>query len=390
MDFFNVIPFRDRTSVSSTLTEIRNSLDDVIPNTNPIAPFISKVRQLQLVFMRIPMVLRKQIKFLLLEGLEASSEISNPLLCIFTLCLCLLELSVLRNCDRSDLESEDIWTTIKELNRSVFPKLCEKVKQQKTNLPSLLSWSYCMLAFTFYACAEWVHNQGCKPSPLFCVQNSIVIDETILDHPTVPNILRHILYNQVKNRPYFTPPTSRTLLDLIFSSAISSNAGILMSCKYKEAYNLSDCCIEFDEPPVQPVKVDEVKVSPRDKPRQLPSCFQDNLQTGSFKKILSNLSLLKQLLGNSDSHNSLLEPLIFSLRQSPFILKRLRSCLASSLKPNNANVCLYEKIYTLLLQLWFQAAMDRTLLKNFPQSYIWLCGFTCPMYEVCFRILTVI
>ncbi|CAH8649544.1 unnamed protein product [Schistosoma guineensis] len=108
MDFFNMIPFTDRTSVSSTLTEIRNSLDDVIPNTNPIAPFISKIRQLQLVFMRIPMVLRKQIKSLLLEGLEASSEISNLLLCIFTLCLCLLELSVLRNCDRSDLESGDI------------------------------------------------------------------------------------------------------------------------------------------------------------------------------------------------------------------------------------------------------------------------------------------
>ncbi|CAH8660892.1 unnamed protein product [Schistosoma bovis] len=382
MDFFNMIPFTDRTSVSSTLTEIRNSLDDVIPNTNPIAPFISKIRQLQLVFMRIPMVLRKQIKSLLLEGLEASSEISNLLLCIFTLCLCLLELSVLRNCDRSDLESEDIWTTIKELNQSIFPRLCEKIKQQKTNLPSLLSWSYCMLAFTFYACAEWVHNQGCKPSPSFCVKNSVDLDETILDHPTVPEILRHILYNQVKNRPYFTPPTSRTLIDLLFSSAISSNAGILMSCKYKKTYDLSDCCIEFDEPPVQPVKVDEIKVNIKDKPRQLPSCFQDNLQTGSFKKIFSNLSLLKQLLGNPDCQNSLLEPLIFSLRQSPFILKRLRSCLASGLKPNDTNVCLYEKIYTLLLQLWFQAAMDRTLLKNFPQSYIWLCGFTCPMYEV--------
>ncbi|CAH8581936.1 unnamed protein product [Schistosoma turkestanicum] len=342
-----------------------------------------KIKQLQLVFMKIPMVLRKQVKCLLLEGLEVSLEISNPLLCIFTLCVCLLELSVLRNCDRSDIESKDIWATTQKLNWSVFPKLCEKIKQQKTNLPSLLSWSYCMLAFTFYACAEWVHSQGCKPSSSFCIQNSVVFDETILDHPTVPDILRHVLYNQIKNRPYFTPPPSRTLLDLMFSSAISSNAGILISCKYKKTYDQSDCSIEFDEPPMRPTKdPKEIKLIPENNSSQLPSCFQDSLQTGSSEEVFSNLNLLKQLLGNSDLQNSLVEPLIFSLRQSPFILKRLRSCLTVSQKPDDMNVCLYEKTYTVLLQLWFQAATDRTLLKNFPQSYIWLCGLTCPMYEV--------
>ncbi|KAH8866593.1 hypothetical protein KSF78_0003461 [Schistosoma japonicum] len=382
MDFFNMLPLRELTNVSSTLTEIRNSLNDVIPNTNPIASFLCKVKQLQLVFMKISIVLRKQMKSILLEGLEASLEISNSLLCIFTLCLCLLELSALRNCDRSDLESEDIWTTIQMLNSSILPKLCEKIKQQKTNLPSLLSWSYCMLEFSYYACTEWIYSQGCKPSLSFDIHNSVVLDEIILDHPTVPVIMRHVLYAQIRNKPYLTPPTSRTLLDLMFSSAVSSNAGILNSCKCQKTYGSYDCSLEFDEPPVQPIKV-ERKINPvlTDSLHELPSDFQDNLQTGSFETILLNLSALKQLW-TSDLQDSLLEPLVFTLRQSPFILKRLRSCLVNNQKPDETNVQFYEQIYTILLQLWFQAATNRILLKNFPQSYIWLCGFTCPMYEV--------
>ncbi|CAH8652764.1 unnamed protein product [Heterobilharzia americana] len=383
IDFFNTLPLRDRTTISSVLTQIRSHLDDVIPNTNSTAWFVSKVRQLQLVFMKIPLVLRKQAKPLLLEGLEVSSEISYSLLCVFTVCLCLMELSALRNCDRSDLESEDIWTTTEVLNSSIFPKLCEKIKEQKTNLPSILSWSYCMLTFTYSACVEWIEQQNCKPSSSFCVRSAVKFDPTVLDHPTVPLIMRHVLQAQRRNKPYPIPPTSRTFLDLLFSSAVSSNAGILKSCKFMKTYDPTKCSIEFDEPPVQLIKANKMtEVISESKSGELCASFHDTLRTGSFADILSNLNSLKQLLGNSDLQNSSVESLVFTLRQTPFIIKRLRNCMTNSSKRDDANIRLYEHIYVLLLQLWFRAATDRILLKKFPQSYIWLCGFTCPMYDV--------
>nr|CAH8873436.1 unnamed protein product [Trichobilharzia regenti] len=383
MGFFETLPFKDRTTVSLVLTQIRNNLNDVIPNTNPISWFVGKIKQLQLVFMKIPLVLRKHMKTLLLEGLESSLEVSNPLLCIFTLCLCLSELSAFRNCDRSDLESEDIWTTLQVLNSSVFPKLRGRIKEQKTNLPSLLSWSYCMLAFTYHSCVEWIQQQSCKPSSSFCVHTSVGFDSTVLDHPTVPILMRHILQAQIKNEPYIIPQAPHTLLDLLFSSSISSNAGILKSCKVRKTHDPAACFIEYDEPPVQLIKDDKKSNCILKRKLSLPTSFQHTLQTDSFEEIFSDLSLLKQLLGKAASQqNWLLENLIFTLRQTPFILKRLRCCVTNNSESNDKNIRLYEQIYCLLLQLWFRAAVDRVLLKNFPQSYVWLCGFTRPLYEV--------
>ncbi|CAH8669725.1 unnamed protein product [Heterobilharzia americana] len=336
IDFFNTLPLRDRTTISSVLTQIRSHLDD---QSSTIAACVHEDST----------SFEKQAKPLLLEGLEVSSEISYSLLCVFTVCLCLMELSALRNCDRSDLESEDIWTTTEVLNSSIFPKLCEKIKEQKTNLPSILSWSYCMLTFTYSACVEWIEQQNCKPSSSFCVRSAVKFDPTVLDHPTVPLIMRHVLQAQRRNKPYPIPPTSRTFLDLLFSSAVSSNAGILKSCKFMKTYDPTKCSIEFDEPPVQLIKANKMTE------------VISESKSGSFADILSNLNSLKQLLGNSDLQNSSVESL---------------------LKRDDANIHLYEHIYVLLLQLWFRAATDRILLKKFPQSYIWLCGFTCPMYDV--------
>ncbi|GAA57246.1 hypothetical protein CLF_112385 [Clonorchis sinensis] len=384
--FIACLPANERAHVTSLLLQIRRNLADVIPPKRPIEHYLALIHELNSIFSRLPLHVRGNLTTLLLNGLECSFRQSSISFAIFTTCLCLLELGALRNVDRLDLEGRGVWTVIERLNSNILPGLSNHVSLQRTNMPTLCAWAMGMLIFSFTACYEWLQCRRCGPDSQ---ENLLNFNQNVLQHPSLPAVIKALLTLQSKHRPFPTPPEPYTLFDLLFSSAVSSNFNLFEHCKAPASISSDQSPLELSEPAVgaettvpgihTPKPPHEYLLNSQDLENLTPCSLANQLQTGTPDQIMAFLKVFtmcfkQPLLASSDAF---VEHLTTTLRHTTHILTRLYPT-SSKCPSTSAN---YEQAYCCLVQMWYRAAEQRTLLVAFPQSYLWLAGLMRPRYE---------
>ncbi|TGZ74724.1 hypothetical protein CRM22_000790 [Opisthorchis felineus] len=384
--FISCLPANERAHVTYLLLQIRRNLTDVIPPKRPIKHYLTLIHELNGIFSRLPLHVRGNLTTLLLNGLECSLRQPSISFAIFTICLCLLELGALRNVDRLDLEGQGVWTVIERLNSNILPKLSDHVSLQRTNMPTLCAWAMGMLIFSFTACYEWLQCRRCGPDSQ---ENFLNFNQNVLQHPSLPVVIKALLTLQSKHRPFPTPPEPYTLFDFLFSSAVSSNCNLFEHCKAPASISSDQSPLELSEPAVGAETTllgihttkppHEYLLNSQDLANLTPCSLANQLQTGTPDQIMAFLKVFtvcfKQPL--SASSDALVEHLTTTLRHTTHILTRLYPT-SSECSSTSAN---YEQAYCCLVQMWYRAAEQRTLLVAFPQSYLWLAGLMRPRYE---------
>ncbi|KAF7232733.1 hypothetical protein EG68_06840 [Paragonimus skrjabini miyazakii] len=390
--FIITLPLNDRNHVTSILLQLRRQLQEIIPPKAPIKTFVSNLQELRITFCCLPLFVRQKLKVHLFNGLQASLNGASVPFAIFTICLCLLELSAIRNVDRLDLESEDVWETISHLNSDVLPKLSDYVSSQRTNIATLYTWAFAMLVFSFHACAEWLYCQRCLPQSVDSVKHVLQFDRKVLEHASIPVVMQTILKLQYKQRPFPVPSKPYTLFDLLFSCAISGNYEMLNRSKSFAVYDSNTCPLEVSEscisqkPRLRITDNSETHIyllTEADMSGISHAALEIELQTGSFDRIVSILRYLKSrfMPQSSAIQDELKEQIITTLRCTTHILARFQSECTKQ-HPHSVPNSVYEDVFCLLVQLWYQATEQRMLLVALPQSYLWLAGLMGTRYAL--------
>ncbi|KER28181.1 hypothetical protein T265_04938 [Opisthorchis viverrini] len=384
--FISCLPANERAHVTSLLLQIRRNLAEVIPPKRSIKQYLTLIHELNGFFSRLPLHVRGNLTSLLLNGLECSFRQSSISFAIFTTCLCLLELGALRNVDRLDLEGRGVWTVIERLNSNILPELSDHVSLQRTNMPTLCAWAMGMLIFSFTACYEWLQCRRCGPDSQ---ENFLNFNQNVLQHPSLPAVMKSLLTLQSKHRPFPTPPEPYSLFDLLFSSAVSSNSNLFEHCKAPASISSDQSPLELSEPAVGAETTvlsihttkppHEYLLNSQDLENLTPCSLANQLQTGTPDQIMAFLKVFtvcfKQPL--STTSDEFVERLITTLRHTTHILTRLYPTSSEC----SSTSAIYEQAYCCLVQMWYRAAEQRTLLVAFPQSYLWLAGLMRPRYE---------
>ncbi|CAH8665387.1 unnamed protein product [Dicrocoelium dendriticum] len=382
--FLVALPANKRRDVSSVLSNLRKHLHDVIPAKASSKQYVALLHHLSESFSLIPLHMRKNMKSHLLDGLAVSLPTSSTSFSLFTICLCIIELSALRNADRLDLESQDVLETITRLNATLLPNLSDHVLAQRTNLPSLYAWALCILVFSFQACGEWLCANHCYSDAFASRRNILQFNRCALDHPSVPPVMKFALCLQRKRSAFPVPPKPYSLFDLLFSCAVSGNHTLLATSYSSLRIHPSVCLLEASEPPAS-------LSSFRATPNRLNSCFPSSnledikkltpetlrelLNNGNVSQVISCLQSFKRaMMQLSGDHDSLTHHLVTTLKSTTQLLVRIYSESASDYST-------YENAFYILVHLWSKAAEQRTLLKSLPQSYLWLAVFMHPHYE---------
>ncbi|KAF5401867.1 hypothetical protein PHET_04580 [Paragonimus heterotremus] len=390
--FIITLPLNDRNHVTSILLQLRRQLKEIIPPKTPIKTFVSNLHELRIIFCCLPLFVRQKLKLHLFNGLQASLNGASVPFAIFTICLCLLELSAIRNVDRLDLESEDVWETISRLNADILPRLCDYVSSQRTNIATLYTWAFAMLVFSFQACAEWLCCQRCLPHSVDSVKRVLQFDRKVLEHASIPVVMQTILKLQYKQRPFPVPSKPYTLFDLLFSCAISGNYEMLNRSKSFAVYYSNACPFEVSEscisqkPRLRITDNSETHVylfTEADMSGISHADLEIELQTASFDRIISILRYLKSRFAPQSSaiQDELKEQIIIALRCTTHILTRFQSECTKQ-HPRNVPNSVYEDVFCLLVRLWYQATEQRMLLVALPQSYLWLAGLMRTNYAL--------
>ncbi|KAA3675706.1 uncharacterized protein DEA37_0011877 [Paragonimus westermani] len=390
--FIITLPLNDRNHVTAILLQLRRQLKEIIPPNASIKTFVSNLQELRIAFCCLPLFVRQKLKSHLFDGLQASLRGASVPFAIFTICLCLLEMGAIRNVDRLDLESEDVWKTISRLNSDVLPVLSDYVSSLRTNIATLYTWAFAMLVFSFHACTEWLYCQRCLPQSVDNVKEVLRFDRKVLEHASIPVVMKTILKLQYRQRPFPVPSRPYTLFDMLFSCAISGNYEMLNRSKSFAVYDSSACPLEVSETCIPQKPWLRITDNPEthiylfteaDMSCISPAALEIDLQTGSFDRIVSILRYLKSRFTPQSStiQAELKEQIIIVLRYTTHVLTRFQSECTEQ-HPHSVSNPVYEEVFCLLVQLWYQATEQRMLLIALPQSYLWLAGLMRTRYSL--------
>lgn len=382
--FLVALPADKRRHVSFILSNLRKHMQDVIPIKAPVKRYVSLLHDLSDAFSLVPLHMRKNMKSYLLDGLTASLPTSSISFSVFAICLCIIELSALRNVDRLDLEGLDVQDTVSRLNSTLLPKLSNHILAQRTNVPNLFAWALCILVFSFQACGEWICANHYCSTACASPRDILQFNRKALDHPSVPVVMKVVLCLQRKRSPFPVPPKPYSLFDLLFSCAVSGNHALLEASHSSSRVDLSVCPLEDSEPPASQSTFGTFPnhINGYSHPSNLedimnltPDTLLKRLESGDAEQVVSYLRSLKHaVMQPSGDRDYLARHHVTTLRCTTQLLVRMHSESAPDYSA-------YESAYCLLVQLWSQATEQRTLLQSLPQSYLWLAAFMLPHYE---------
>ncbi|VDP90432.1 unnamed protein product [Echinostoma caproni] len=390
--FLNTLPLDKRKQAATLLYRVRKNLHDVIPTKGPVDSYLKELAGLRSIFAPLPLSVRQNTKPVLIEALEQNLNASPFLFALCSKCLCLLELTAIRNADRIDLEAEDVRRTVHHLNRTIIPQLSTKVLALRTNMPRLEAWSLGILIFTYQACIECLSSQIDMSEDDGQLTVRLDYDPNVIKHTCMPVVLSKFLQSQSKRRPYPIPPAPFKLFDLLFSCSVSTNYRLMTKAQAVPPYDPTVCPLEMFEP--SPSKRPCVTDPASQKPSQPLSIFipdmsaeelETTLMTSSSKRVLLVLHELIRFSSKPIKSSSDTVPVwVVALKCTPHILIKLQHKSDKKVAQEDsisAPLTTYEEAHGLLLRLWYRASEQRTLLTGLPQSYLWLMALVHPHYE---------
>ncbi|VDN11142.1 unnamed protein product [Dibothriocephalus latus] len=128
-------------------------------------------------------------------------------------------------------------------------------------------------------------------------------------------------------------------------------------------------------------KVASLKASENEK---VPSAqiLRDVYHNGSIESAAKNILLIEQrLLDNRALNEEWRQILAETIMSSPSVILRAAVNLPATNTEHVDGSRLYSQIFCGLLKIWSFVFDKRLILKNTPQSYLYLCGFVGPRFQ---------
>nr|VZI35606.1 unnamed protein product [Spirometra erinaceieuropaei] len=183
------------------------------------------------------------------------------------------------------------------------------------------------------------------------------------------------------------PPTCvnrYTLHDLLYACSISDGVVNLTRSTSKDGQrrtntlnNKLDSACATD---LQP-RLDSLKAS---KSAQLPNpqILRDVYLNGTLESVAENILLIEQrLLDHRSVNEEWRQILAETVMSSPSVILRAALNLPANNTENVGGSRLYSQIFCGLLKIWSFVLDKRLILKDTPQSYLYLCGFVGPRFQ---------
>ncbi|VDL85890.1 unnamed protein product [Schistocephalus solidus] len=230
----------------------------------------------------------------------------------------------------------------------------------------------------------WCASQDCFDLTKSPLETFIPMDDELLISNSLPTLLRTALKSQIE---LTAPPTcvSRySLHDLLYACCISNGVNSLTKrtslgdqCRTNTLSNkLDSACTSELQPKVDSLKVLENAQLPS------PQILRDVYLNGTVESIAKNILLIEhRLLDPRALNDEWRQILAETIMSSPSVILRA----AVNLSANNTDHVdasrLYSQIFCGLLKIWSFVFDKRLILKNTPQSYLYLCGFVGPRFQ---------